>query len=110
MPRRRPLLIHMRGWAGALLFAAARVSGESVRAVYGGGYSAGVPDGERLRAALHGVMCASGLIYGFLACSSDTTATASGRGPRTASTDRVGDAVGCIRAAPRSAAQRGSQS
>src|SRR5215469_17225552 len=98
MSRRRPLLIYMRGWAGALLFAAARVSGGSVRAVYGGGYSAGVPDGERLRAALHGVVCASGLIYGFLACSADTTNAAGGHGSGTAGADRVVGVVvvGCV--------------
>src|SRR5215469_6821361 len=107
MSRRRPLLIYMRGWAGALLFAAARVSGGSVRAVCGGGYSAGVPDGERLRAALHGVVCASGLIYGFLACSADTTNAAGGHRSGTAGADRVVGVVVAAAFAPHSVASRG---
>jgi hypothetical protein len=45
--------VYLRGRAGALLLAAARVSGGSDCGVYDGGCEAGVFDGEELRAELH---------------------------------------------------------
>ena len=54
------VFVYLRGWIGALVLAAARVSGDSVGAVYAGDEASGVFDGEILRAAMHGVLCAAG--------------------------------------------------
>src|SRR6516164_288140 len=89
MPGRRSLPLYMRGWAGALLLAAARISGDSAGTVHGGGYSAGVFDRKRLRAALYGVMCAPGIVHRFLARSTDATGATGHDGPGTTGADRV---------------------
>ena len=54
------LFVYLRGRAGALLLAAARLSGSSARAIHGCRYPPRIPHREVLRAALHGVVRASG--------------------------------------------------
>jgi hypothetical protein len=53
LPRGVALPLHLRGRAGALLLATARVPGRADCPIHDGGCEAGVPDGEELRAQLH---------------------------------------------------------
>ena len=53
LPRRRPLSLHLRGRVGALLFAAARLSGQAAGGVHCCRHPARVSHGKGLRAALH---------------------------------------------------------
>ena len=53
LPRGFALPLHLRGRAGALLLAAARLSGRADCGVHDGGCEAGVSDREELRAQLH---------------------------------------------------------
>jgi len=52
--------LHLRGRAGALVLAAARVSRDSAGAVHAGDAPPGVLDQEVLRAAMHGFVRAAG--------------------------------------------------
>ena len=67
LPCRRPISVYLRGRAGSLLFAAARLSRQAAGRVHGRGYSARIHDGERLRAVLHGLLCSPGVLSRFLA-------------------------------------------
>src|SRR5579862_1929422 len=78
VPVRGALPLRLRGRAGPLLFAAARVSGEASGAIYGGRHPAGIRHRKGLRAAMHRGLRALHLIYGFLAGSADDSR--SGRG------------------------------
>ena len=73
LPGRLALSVHVRGRAGALLFAAARISGQAAGRIHGGGHPARVPDGEIVRAALHGGVRAPDFVHGFLARAADYT-------------------------------------
>ena len=55
--------VYLRGRAGALLLAAARVSGRAAGRVHDGGREAGVFDGEELRAELHDWLRAPDQLY-----------------------------------------------
>src|SRR5208282_3563844 len=72
---RSPLSLYLRGWAGALLLAAARVPCHSTGEVHASRYTPRVPYGKTVRSALHGIVCAPGIGPGRMAC----TATASAR-------------------------------
>ena len=71
VPRRRALSVRLRGRPGALLLAAARLSGQAARAIHGGRHSPRVSHREELRAALHGGLRALHLVHGFLARSAN---------------------------------------
>src|SRR5271155_4550323 len=61
LPRRRSLSLHLRRRAGALLLTAARLSRSAVGDLHARRYAPRIPDGERMRAALHGFVRASGV-------------------------------------------------
>ena len=70
--------LHLRGRAGALLFAAARVSGCADCGVHDGGCEAGVFDGEGLCAELHHRLRAQDQLHRSLARSADQHGFAGG--------------------------------
>ena len=70
------VFVYLRGWAGALVFAAARVSGNSAGAIYAGDAAPGILDEEVLRAAVHGFVRAAGGDSGQLARSAEFEADA----------------------------------
>ena len=72
LPRRRALPICMRGRPGALLLAAAWVSGQAARRLHAGRYPPRIPHRQELRAPLHGSLRAPDLDHGFLARSRRT--------------------------------------
>jgi hypothetical protein len=67
----RALSVYLRGRAGALLLAAARLSGHTARKVHSRGHSPGVCDGEVLRSPLHGGLRPLHVLHGFLALAAD---------------------------------------
>ena len=71
---------HERGRAGALLLAAARVSGDSAGEIHDCRFAPRVPDGEAVRAALHGIVRAPDIGAG---CVAGTAAAGVGAGERT---------------------------
>ena len=60
LPRRQPLPLRLRGRPGALLLAAARLSGHPAREIFPRHPRARVPHAEVLRAALHGLLRPAG--------------------------------------------------
>ena len=67
LPRRRALSLHLRGRAGPLLLAAARLPGRAARVVHGRRHPPRVRDAEVVRAVLHGRLRAPRVDDGFLA-------------------------------------------
>ena len=59
MPFGVAIFVHLRIGIGALVFTAARVSGDSAGAIFAGDATPGIFDGEVLRAAVHGVVRAA---------------------------------------------------
>src|ERR1035441_10197698 len=84
MPVRRPVPVRLRGWPGALLFAATRLSGDSAGGLYGRAYPPGVHHRKKLRTALHHRLPTLRLPYGVLARAPDYP------GRRAAETRRTG--------------------
>ena len=80
LPRGLALPLHLRGRAGALLLAAARLSGRSDGRVHDGGREAGVSDGEELRAELHHRLRAPDQPHRPLARAADADGFAGGAG------------------------------
>src|SRR5215469_5973062 len=76
MPVGRALSVCLRGWAGALVFAAARVSGDTARTVHAGNAAPPVLHGKVLRAALHGFLRTASRHAGQLARAADAEASA----------------------------------
>ena len=89
MPGGRALRLHLRRRAGALLLATARISRHSSGAVHGERYSAGVSDGKKLRATLHGVVRAPSFLFRFLARAAIEAGAAIARGSRPTGSNRV---------------------
>ena len=56
LPRGLALPVHLRGRPGALLLAAARLSGHPARRIHGRATPARIPHEERLRSPLHGLL------------------------------------------------------
>src|ERR1035438_3572797 len=71
LPGRFAVPVRVRRRACALLFTAARISGETAGPVFGGGHPAGVSDQEGLCTVVHDFLCAPDLVCGFLARSAD---------------------------------------
>src|SRR4030081_2035640 len=67
LPRRCAVSIYLRRRIGALLLAAARLSRQAARRVYGGRYPARVHHGEVLRAYVHGILRPLRFLLRFLA-------------------------------------------
>ena len=74
------LPVYLRGRAGALLLAAARVSGRAAGRVHHGGREAGVFDGEELRAELHHRLRAPDQLHRPLARAADAEVSPGGQG------------------------------
>src|ERR1700685_4620 len=68
MPRRCEISLYLRRRAGALLLAAARVSGRAAGQLFSRRHSPRISYGKRMRAQLHGFVRASGCGSGFMAC------------------------------------------
>ncbi len=65
------LSLYLRRRLSALLFAAARISGQAARGIHGGRYQERVPDRESMRAALYRGLRAPDFVHGFLARATD---------------------------------------
>ena len=72
------VFVYLRGWLGALVLAAARVSGDSAGGLYAGDAAPGVLDGKVLRAEVHGFLRATGGHTGQLARPAEPQAYADG--------------------------------
>src|SRR5579862_2096545 len=68
LPRRRTLSLHLRGWPGALLLAAARLSWHPAGEVHRRRYSPRISVGEGLRPQLHRLLRPSGVRIRLVAC------------------------------------------
>src|SRR5208283_761205 len=88
--------VYLRGRIGALLLAAARVSGSSSGAVHGGGHSAGIPDRKELCPALYGFVRTPGFLYRSLARPADQAGAANVGQCRAVGADRLIQAAGRI--------------
>ena len=67
LPRGRAISLHLRGWAGALLLAAARLSRQAARPSTPSRISGANSSPKRLRAPLHGGLRPPHVLHGFLA-------------------------------------------
>ena len=71
LPVRFKVSVHLRGWAGALVLAAARLSSYSAFEIHAGNAPAGIFDRQILRSALHGILRAADRDIGQLARSAE---------------------------------------
>src|SRR5271166_6055060 len=84
MPGRVPVFVHLRGWIGALVLAAERVSGSAAGEVHRRDAAPGVFDAQGMRAAVHGELRTAGGDTGQLARAADFAAgSGAGREERT---------------------------
>src|SRR6516162_1509201 len=89
VPRWRSIFVYLRGWTGALLLPAARLSWYASGTVLRARYSTGIPYREELRAALHGVVRSPGLVHRSLAISANQAGSWDSYRSGTARTNRV---------------------
>ncbi len=89
MPRRRALPLHLRRRPGALLLAAARLPRHSAGEVHRRRHPPRVPHRKGLRAALHGLLRAPGVVHGLLARPANPPHPATAGRRRTTGADRV---------------------
>src|SRR5437016_14370962 len=92
MPVWRAVSVYLRGWTGALVFAAAQVSGDTARTVHAGNAAPPVPHGKVLRPAVHGFLRTAGRHAGQLARAANAEARArdAARTPAGAGANRSG--------------------
>ncbi len=101
LPRRRALSLHLRGRAGALLLAAARVPGQTARTLQRGRHPPRVPAREGVRAGLHDFLRPPGVLHGLLARAAKAADRTKTRRRRAGASARPG----CARTACRSPAR-----